>query len=391
MNYYRRAAELREETVALRRHLHRHPEVGLELPETVRFVAQTLTEFGLKPTPCGHGLTALLGRGDGPVLLLRADMDALPIQEESGEAFAAQNGAMHACGHDMHTAMLLTAAKLLKETEGELKGQVKLMFQPAEEIFQGAEDMIKDGLLESPAPDAALALHVAIGHAEAGHVYYNADTVMMNSVDTFRLTFRGKASHGGCPEAGVDPINLAVHTHLALQSLLARETPPTAAATLTIGRFSAGSAPNILPDTACMEGTLRVDDEAVRAQLLRRVKEVTEQTAALYRGSGEMEVLSSAPALRCDKALTEELVGYLTEPEGGALQAAAGAKATASEDFAAIARRIPSCYLYLTAGFADGRGDYPVHHPKARFNEEALPLGAAALATCAARYLARRG
>lgn len=387
MNYYQRALELEAETIKNRRHLHQNPEVGLRLPETVNFVTDQLREYGLDPQPCGHGVTALLGR-EGPVILLRADMDALPIREESGESFSSQNGAMHGCGHDVHTAMLLTAAKMLKERESELKGRVKLMFQSGEEIFQGAADMIAHGVLRQPKPDAALAFHVAIGKAEPGMAYYNAQDVMMNSVDGFQLTIHGKQSHGACPHQGVDPINIGVHLHLALQALIARETDPTHAATLTIGQFTAGTAANILPDTAVLQGTLRTDDGALRSYLTQRLRQVAEQTAELFRGSVDYEVLSAVPELRCDRAVTEEMAGYMAAMDLPGFQVIPGAKATASEDFALIAAEIPSCYMYLTAGFSDERGSWPVHHPKARFNEKVLPIGSACLAECATQFLA---
>lgn len=390
MNYYQRAVELQPETAALRRHLHQNPEVGLETPKTAAFVTRTLREYGLSPTPCGHGVTALLGAGQGPVLLLRADMDALPMAEESGEAFASTNGSMHACGHDMHTAMLLTAARMLKENERALRGRVKLMFQSGEETFQGAADMVAHGLLDDPTPDGALAFHVAIGHTPPGQAFYSTGGVMMNAADGFRLTLHGKQSHGACPEAGVDPIAIAAHLHLTLQTLIARETPPAHAVTLTIGQLHAGTAANVIPDTAVMEGTLRCDDEELRQLLLTRIRETAQLTAKSLRGEAEYEVLSAVPCLQCDGALSEEMAGYLRGMELPGFQVFPGAKATASEDFALIARQIPSCYMYLTAGFAGERGDYPVHHPKARFHEGVLPLGAAGLAHCAREYLAKR-
>lgn len=387
MNYYRRALALHDETRANRRHLHRHPEVGLNLPETVKFVTQTLTEYGLSPQPCGKGVTALLGQDHGPTILLRADMDALPIREESGEPFASENGAMHACGHDLHTAMLLTAARMLKETEASLPGRVKLMFQPGEEIFQGAENMISAGILSDPVPDAALGFHVAIGKTPPGQAYYNSSSAMMNSVDGFKLTIRGVGSHGACPNQGVDPINIAVHIYQALQALIAREANPTHTCVLTVGQLSAGSAPNIIPGAAIMQGTLRTDRPKAREQLLPRIRQVAEQTAALFRGSVEYESLSAVPPLLCDPALTEELAGAIASLSIPNFQLHPGAYATASEDFALVAQRIPSAFFYLTAGFDHDGEQYPIHHPKARFNEDVLPLGAACAAGCAAHYL----
>ena len=167
MNYYERALALKDETIAHRRYFHTNAEVGLDLPKTKAYVMEKLREYGLEPRDCGYGVTATLGKG-GKVILLRADMDALPLPEESGEPFACPSGAAHACGHDFHAAMLLTAAKMLKENEAELEGTVKFMFQPAEETFEGGKDMIEHGILEDPPVDAALAYHVTTGKMPVG-------------------------------------------------------------------------------------------------------------------------------------------------------------------------------------------------------------------------------
>ena len=199
MDFWKRAQELKDEITQNRRRIHQNAEVGLNLPNTKAFVMEKLREYGLKPTECGHGVTATLGK-PGKTLLLRADMDALPMPEESGEPFACPTGeTAHACGHDMHTAMLLTAAKMLKENEDALCGTVKLMFQPAEETFEGARDMLENGLLENPPVDAALAYHVAAGKSPVGFVMYNDSGVMMASVDGFEITVHGRGSHGATP------------------------------------------------------------------------------------------------------------------------------------------------------------------------------------------------
>lgn len=177
-------------------------------------------------------------------------MDSLLINELSGEEFACASGNMHACGHDIHTAMLLTAARMLKEDEDHLQGTVKLMFQNAEEVFKGANDMIEHGILDNPRPDAAMAYHMMIGKNQVGTYMYNAGGIMMNSVDEFKIIIHGKGTHGAYPHQGIDPINIGVHIHLALQELIAREANPQDICTLTIGKFNAGSAANIIPESA---------------------------------------------------------------------------------------------------------------------------------------------
>ena len=387
MNYYERALELKDETIANRRHIHKNAETGLDLPKTKAYVMEKLTEYGLEPKDCGYGVTASLGKG-GKVLLLRADMDALPMPEESGEEFACPTGKeAHTCGHDFHAAMLLTAAKMLKEKEDTLEGTIKFMFQPAEETFEGSKNMIENGILENPPVDAALAYHVSPGKMPIGLFMYNDKDTMMYSVDGFKITIHGKGSHGAYPHVGVDPINIGVHIHLALQELIARESDPTHSCVLTIGQFAGGTAANIIPETAVLQGTIRTNKPEARELLVRRMKEVAEKTAAVYNGTVDIEMISEVPPLICNPKLTDEVVGYMQELGIPGLTPYPGISASASEDFAVIAEKVPSTFMYLSAGYLDERGQYPAHHPKAQFNEDVCPIGAACLAHCASQWL----
>ena len=387
MNYYERALELKDETIANRRHIHKNAETGLDLPKTKAYVMEKLTEYGLEPKDCGYGVTATLGKG-GKVLLLRADMDALPMPEESGEECACPTGTeAHACGHDFHAAMLLTAAKMLKEKEDTLEGTIKFMFQPAEETFEGSKNMIENGILENPPVDAALAYHVSPGKMPIGLFMYNDKDTMMYSVDGFKITIHGKGSHGAYPHVGVDPINIGVHIHLALQELIARESDPTHSCVLTIGQFAGGTAANIIPETAVLQGTIRTNKPEARELLVRRMKEVAEKTAAVYNGTVDIEMISEVPPLICNPKLTDEVVGYMQELGIPGLTPYPGISASASEDFAVIAEKVPSTFMYLSAGYLDERGQYPAHHPKAQFNEDVCPIGAACLAHCASQWL----
>jgi len=387
MNYYERALELKDETIANRRYIHKNAETGLDLPKTKAYVMEKLTEYGLEPKDCGYGVTATLGKG-GKVLLLRADMDALPMPEESGEEFACPTGKeAHTCGHDFHAAMLLTAAKMLKEKEDTLEGTIKFMFQPAEETFEGSKNMIENGILENPPVDAALAYHVSPGKMPIGLFMYNDKDTMMYSVDGFKITIHGKGSHGAYPHVGVDPINIGVHIHLALQELIARESDPTHSCVLTIGQFAGGTAANIIPETAVLQGTIRTNKPEARELLVRRMKEVAEKTAAVYNGTVDIEMISEVPPLICNPKLTDEVVGYMQELGIPGLTPYPGISASASEDFAVIAEKVPSTFMYLSAGYLDERGQYPAHHPKAQFNEDVCPIGAACLAHCASQWL----
>ena len=385
MNFYERALQLKEEIVAHRRWFHANAEVGLDMPKGQAYVLEELKKLGISAQACGHGVTATLGK-PGKCILLRADMDALPMQEESGLAFACPTGtAAHTCGHDFHAAMLLTAAKMLKEQESQLRGRVRFMFQPAEETFEGGKDMIAHGILDDV--DAAMAYHVSPGQMPVGLYMYNNTGTMMFSVDGFRITIRGRGAHGAYPHASIDPINIACHVYLALEALIAREVDPAKANLLTVGQFHAGNANNIIPETAVLEGTIRSNDKARRELLVRRRREVAEGTAAVYGGTAEIQMLSQVPPLICDPKLTEQIVGYMQQLEIPGAMPYPGIAASASEDFATIAEKIPGVFLYLSAGFPDDRGAAPAHNPKVQFNEDVCPMGAACYAHCAVQWL----
>lgn len=384
MTMYEQALQLQQETIAHRRYFHSHAEAGLDLPMTRDYVMQTLRSYGLDPKPCGYGVTATLGSGD-KCILLRADMDALPMQEESGEEFASCTDAAHTCGHDFHAAMLLTAARMLKEMEADLPGRVKFMFQPAEETFQGAKNMIENGILEDV--DAAVAFHVTSGRMPLGLYMYNNTGTMMASVDGFRIDVKGKGAHGAYPQDSIDPINIAVHIYLALEALMAREVNPEKMCVMTVGKFNAGTAPNIIPETAALEGTIRTDDPASREKLVRRMQETADLTAKVYGGTATVTMTSGVAPLICDKALTTELVGYMEQLGVPGSFGYPGVTANASEDFASVAEKVPACFMHLSAGFPDERGDWPLHNPKVLFNEGVLPTGAAAYAHCALQWL----
>ena len=284
MDVKKAAAETKDYIVSIRREFHRHPELSLQEFRTAQRIEEELDKFGIPHTRVGE--TGVLGtlkgaKDNGKVLVLRADIDALPIEETHECVYRSENaGVMHACGHDFHTAMLLSAAKLLKESEEKLAGRVRFMFQPAEETFEGAKDMIANGILDGV--DAALAYHVSTGRMPVGIFMYNDSGTMMNSVDGFRITVYGKGSHGAYPQNSIDPINIGVHIYLALEALLAREANPNKTCVMTVGQFTAGAAANIIPDTAILQGTIRTNDRDSRALLVRRMKETAEKTAAVW-------------------------------------------------------------------------------------------------------------
>ena len=390
------AAALQEEIKAHRLWLHTHAETGFDLTETKPYVKSALAEMGYTVQECGKaGLVTTVGKPGGKVLLLRADMDALPIAEEADVDFACKNGRMHACGHDMHTAMLLGAAKILKAHESELDGMVKLMFQPAEEIFEGSKDMIASGVLENPRPDAALMIHVAAGMPlPAGTVVVSAPGVSAPAADYFTIRVHGKGCHGSAPQNGIDPLTAAAHILIALQEIHARELSASDEAVLTIGTFHAGEAGNVIPDTATMGGTIRTYDEKTRAYLKERMTAIAQSIAEAFRASAEVSFGSGCPTLVNDKDLSEKVTGYLKDLLGAnrafttaELSGGKPARGGGSEDFAYVSHEVPSLMLALAAGEPSKGYVYPQHHPKVKFDESVLSTGAAVFVDCAINYL----
>ncbi len=384
-----------------RRYLHSHPETEFDLSNTKKFVKKELRDMGYEPQECGKaGIIALAGgKRPGKVFMLRGDMDALPIREEADVEFSSDNGKMHACGHDMHTTMMLGAAKILKKHEDEIEGTVKLMFQPAEEIFEGANDMIQAGLLENPTVDAALMIHVMAGMPlPEGTVVVSNGGVSAPAADYFNIKLQGRGCHGSMPNAGVDPVNIAAHVIIALQELQARELALADDAVLTIGTIHGGNAENVIPDTVELGGTIRTYDEEVRAFLKKRMEEIAKGTAMTFRGEAEVTFGSGCPTLVNDNDLSESAVKYLQKLLGtskvftaGQLTAMSGSgkasKSAGSEDFAYVSQQVPSIMLALAAGQPENGYCFPQHHPKVKFNEEVLPIGSAVYAYTALEWL----
>lgn len=423
------AIQYKSKIQSVRRHIHQNPGTGFDLQDTLSYVKQELEQMGYTPTPCGKaGLTALAGgRHPGKVFLLRADMDGLPIKEEAEVDFASINGSMHACGHDMHTAMLLGAARLLKAHEDEIAGTVKLMFQPAEELLAGAQDMIEAGVLENPKVDAAMMLHVMVGVPfEAGTAVVSSPGVSAPAADYFEITIQGKGCHGAMPNTGIDPVPVAAQIILGLQTIQTRELPIGERAVLTIGTINGGTAPNVIPDTITMTGSMRTFDEEMRAFIKKRMVEIAGGTAAMQRAQSSVIFTSGCPTLLNDRQLSECTLQYATELFGpekafsvAQLEAAQtqknfetagktsrmsdasaktednathrGGKSTSSggsEDFAYVSHQVPSIMVALAAGQPGAGCSYPLHHPKALFDEDALCVGSALYAYTAMRWLA---
>jgi len=380
---------IKHEMIVHRRTIHSNPEVGSELPKTKTYVINQLKEFGYDPKEiCESGIVATIkGNKPGKTFLLRADMDALPMKEATECDFKATNGCMHSCGHDMHTAMLLGAAKLLKQNVDQIQGTVKLVFQPDEEGFTGAKKMIKAGVLENPKVDAAMAMHVHSG--TPSNVVLCGLGTSIAGCNRFRIIVKGQGCHGAMPETGVDPINIAAHIYLSLQEIIAREVSATRSAVVTIGKFVGGEAPNIIPSEVIMEGTIRSLDKELGEFIFSRMNDIVVSTAKMFRGEAQLIELSSVPPLTNNTELAKEITSYIKDLIGEKSVNLFEGGGMGSEDFASYSYEVPSVYVMLGAGIKQENPLFgqPMHSEKVVFNEEILVTGAAMHAYSAIRWL----
>ena len=395
------AEQIEKDLIDIRHHLHANPETGFDLTYTKAFVKDQLQKMGYTPTDCGKsGLTALVGgKKPGKVFLIRADMDALPIKEETNLSYAASNNSMHACGHDMHTSMLLGAARLLKEHEDEIEGTIKLMFQPAEELLEGAKDMLEHHVLENPSVNAALMMHVMTGvPLQTGTIVTCDGGISAPAADYFTIQIQGKGCHGSTPNKGIDPISIAAHIIIALQEISSRELFLFDPAVLTIGTIHAGIAENVIPDTASLGGTLRAYDEKTRTYIKKRICDISSGIATSFRATATVNFTSGCPVLQNESNLAHDSLSYAHELLGSdkvfsASQLnsmsdnGAASKSSGSEDFAYISQEVPSIMLAIAAGEPQKGYEYPLHHPKVKFDDNALCIGSVVYAYLALRWL----
>ncbi len=384
------ASRLEEKMLFYRRKLHQAPEVGMNLPITAAFVREQLLLMGYLPVDCGEcGIVAVAGgKKPGKVFLIRADMDALPVKEETDVEFKSQNDFMHACGHDMHTAMLLGAAEILKEIESEIEGTVKLMFQPGEETLGGAKSMIEAGVLENPKVDAAMMVHVAAGFPlPSGMTIVPGPGPGMASSDWFEINIQGTGGHGAMPHETIDPINVAVHTHLALQAINSREVNPIEPTVITVGYLQAGTTSNVIPDKASLRGTIRAFSNENREFVGNRITEISEGIAQTFRANVETRIQKGVPPFTVDAGLSAFAMKNLPELAGPHAVILDDSKVTGSEDFAFVSQLVPTIALFLAAGNSEEGYLYPQHHPKVCFDEKCMITGAAAYAFLPIQWL----
>lgn len=384
-NYFKKALKYKDELIEKRRALHQIPEVGLNLPKTKAYVKAELESLGLEVKEYGSsGLSTLIQgeKGQGKCLMIRADMDALPMNEESGLSFASTGNTAHTCGHDLHTSIGLTAAKALLKEKSNFKGTVKFMFQPAEEIFAGSRMMIENGILENPKVDRALALHTALDR-QTGSISYN-EGYLATSSDNFKITIKGKGGHGAYPHTTIDPINVAVNIYTNFLELIARESPPQETSTLTFGMLSAGSNSNIIPDLAEMQGTLRAYKPEVRNKLKARMLEIIEGLKISTKAEIDLDFFTGVPSLYSDPEFTREIVDYIKNSDFDG-ELIPDTQIMASEDMALVAEKVPTAYFNVNCKLPGN--NFSHHNPGVDFDENMMPIGLGLMLTAAINWL----
>jgi amidohydrolase len=382
------------EVVAVRRAIHAHPEIGLALPATQATILEALAPFDLD-VRTGSAVTSVVadlrgGAGDGPTVVLRADMDALPMPEDTGVEFASkQPGVMHACGHDAHVAMLLGAVRLLHDRRAGFTGTVRFMFQPGEEGFHGARHMIDEGVLADPEPDAAFAIHVT-PNVPSGYVAARAGTILA-AADEIYATISGRGGHASQPHLSNDPIPVLCEAVLALQTFVTRRVDVFNPAVVTIGSLHAGTTDNVIPETGRLEGTIRTTSEATRSIVHAGIERVLHGIAAAHGMRSEVEIVHGYPVTVNEAAFVERVAGVTKGLFGDQRYFTMPAPAMGAEDFSYVLQKVPGAMVFLGAcppgvGLAEAAS---CHSNRMLIDEDALAAGVALHAAVALDVLAR--
>jgi amidohydrolase len=388
INYLKEAEDIFPLTQAMRRDFHKHPEIGFKEVRTAGIVAKELTDLGLEVQTdiAKTGVVGLLtGKKKGPVILIRADMDALPIQEETNAEYMSVNeGVMHACGHDGHTAALLSVAKLLKSHEEDLAGKVKFVFQPAEEGLGGAEGMIIDGVLEDPKPDFTLALHV--WNDKPVGWFGISQGPSMAGAEIFKIKIKGKGGHGAAPHLANDPILAASHIVTALQSISSRNIPPLKSSVVSVCTINGGNAFNVIPQDVQLAGTIRTFDPEVREKVLERFEVIVYGMAETMGCLAEIELNRLTPAVINDIEIATRIkkIAEKLFPDGDI--DSSNYTTMGSEDMAFMMEEVPGCYFFIGSANSDKHLDASHHHPLFDIDEQAL-INAVALMSAAVMEL----
>ncbi len=380
------AQQLYDQLVAWRRDLHQHPEIGLEEHRTAKFVAETLRDLGytVETGIAQTGVVGLLENGDGPVIMNRVDMDALPIQEANDVPYASEiPGMMHACGHDAHVAIGLGIAKLMIEHRETWRGTLKLIFQPGEEGMNGAEIMVNEGVLENPRPDKVLAVHV--WNMMPVGVIGAVPGPVMAAAERWQAELRGKGGHAAHPEDTVDPLVAAAHVVTALQTVVSRNVGAQETAVVTVGMLRSGDTFNVIPDSAQLRGTIRTYDPEVRETVVTRVREIITGIAQTMGCEAAIQLEALTPAVDNDAEVTR-LVQEVVTDLWGADALDTEERTMGSEDAAFFMEEIPGCYLFIGSGPEGGVGA-PHHNPHFDIEEQALVNGVAVVVEALCRLM----
>ncbi|MBE2202110.1 MAG: amidohydrolase [Anaerolinea sp.] len=380
-----------DDMVALRRDFHMHPELGFQEIRTSGIVADTLDNLGLE-VQRGVGQTGVVGilegAKPGPVVMMRFDMDALPIQEETDLSYASKHeGVMHSCAHDGHITMGLTIARIMSKYQEQISGTLKFVFQPAEEGLGGAFAMIADGVLENPHPDVAFAMHIW-NSTPYGKVRVRPGPVMASS-SVFSLTVQGQGGHGAAPQQAKDPILAAAHIVSALQSIVSRNTDPQESVVVSIGQFSAGTTFNVIPDRATLKGTVRSYNEELHRHTYRRILEMAVNMATAFSCEARMETLAIVSAVNNAEGPTAVVYDAAAQVIGEAN--ILNERTMASEDMGYILEEIPGCYFFVGGRNEELGYTFPHHHPKFNFDERAMIDGVAIMSHAVAKYVMNQG
>ncbi|MBQ7576654.1 MAG: amidohydrolase [Synergistaceae bacterium] len=389
---FNQCKEIQDELVRMRRDLHKIPELGFDLPLTQKYVTDKLNEYGVeyKLNEGDSGIIAYINKGKpGKVIALRADMDALPIKEETGvEYCSTHDGKMHACGHDAHTSMLLGTAKILNANKDKLNGEVRLLFQTGEEIAKGAPIMIKNNAMEGV--NAVFGTHIGtiLDRTIPAGKFIVCPGAVMASFDRFVITINGTGCHGSTPEKGVDPINIAAHVVLGLEGIVAREFNANEPVVITIGKIQGGAQYNIIPGTVVIEGTTRAFKEENRQKMAKRIEEVSKFTAQAFGGNVDFFMDWGAPPVVNDKEMadfagkcaievlgTEKVITRVNAPNMG------------GEDFAFYLGKAPGAFMFLSSANPDKKADFPHHNPVFNIDEDVLWEGTAIFVKIASEFL----
>jgi len=396
LNVIESAKEVTREMVKWRRDLHQIPELGLNLPQTIRYVTQVLEKLGIEYDDSyvnGNAIVAVIQgekeiQESDRVLAMRADMDGLPIEEKTGHAFASKNENMHACGHDGHTAMLLGAAKILQENKDQFGGLVKLFFQPGEEYPGGAQPMIKEGVMENPKVTRVMGFHEGqIDSAiEKGKIAYQAGP-MMASMDRFLIEVSGKGYHGAYPESSRDPIVAAAQIVTALQTIKSRNIKATRPHVVSVTRIEGGYNQNIIPDKVELEGTVRTFDNALREEVHHKIEQISQGVGSALDVDVKVTYDYKYPPVINDIDATNEIVGQLSDLFGEDIMVEAADPLMGGEDFAFYLQEAPGTFLFLSNPAPIDGEFHGHHHPKFDVDEDYFYMGAAGFVEVALSYL----